>query len=66
VLEPFYLGRFTTPAILPWPNRMADLISGLALLTVGVTGCFRVLVAGRSGKRHMEGELPPSREHGVP
>ncbi|BEL05047.1 hypothetical protein Q0Z83_032380 [Actinoplanes sichuanensis] len=47
VLEPFVLGRFTTPAILPWPNHMANAISGLALLTVGVVGCFYVLVANR-------------------
>ncbi|GAA1388889.1 DUF6518 family protein [Catellatospora chokoriensis] len=47
VLEPFIVGRFTTPAILPWPNRVADLITGLALLTAGVAGCFGVLAAGR-------------------
>ncbi|MEU8284225.1 hypothetical protein AB0C01_07785 [Micromonospora sp. NPDC048905] len=47
VLEPFVAGRFTTPAILPWPNRVADILSGLALLTAGVVGCFRVLAAGR-------------------
>jgi hypothetical protein len=47
VLEPFVVGRFSTSAILPWPNRVADIISGLALLTAGVVGCFRVLAAGR-------------------
>ncbi|MEV1286163.1 hypothetical protein [Micromonospora sp. NPDC049679] len=47
VIEPFVVGRFTTPAILPWPNRVADIISGLALLTAGVVGCLRVLAAGR-------------------
>ncbi|MGC4864681.1 hypothetical protein ACLQ3B_04500 [Micromonospora sp. DT53] len=47
VLEPFVVGRFTTPAILPWPNRVADIVSGLALLTAGVVGCFRVLATGR-------------------
>lgn len=47
VLEPFYLGRFTTPAILPWPDRVADVITGLVLLTAGVVGGFRVLVTGR-------------------
>lgn len=46
VLEPFVVGRFTTPAILPWPNRVADIMSGLALLTAGVVGCLRVLAAG--------------------
>ncbi|GAB1644243.1 hypothetical protein [Krasilnikovia sp. MM14-A1259] len=47
VLEPFYLGRFTTPAILPWPDRVAAIGSGLALLTAGVAGCLRVLATGR-------------------
>ncbi|MET0415257.1 MAG: hypothetical protein ABW022_04465 [Actinoplanes sp.] len=47
MLEPFVLGRFTTPAILPWPNRAAGVISGLALLTAGLAGCFRILTAGR-------------------
>lgn len=47
VLEPFVHGWFTTPAILPWPNRVADLVSGLTLLTVGAAGCLHVLVAGR-------------------
>jgi hypothetical protein len=45
MLEPFYLGWFTTPAILPWPTRVAAIISGTALLTGGVAGCFRVLRA---------------------
>lgn len=47
MLEPFVLGRFNTPAILPWPNRMADVISGLTLLTAGAAGCVWVLAAGR-------------------
>ncbi|MDM4719133.1 hypothetical protein QTQ03_05800 [Micromonospora sp. WMMA1363] len=47
VLEPFVVGRFTTPAILPWPTRVAHIVSGLVLLTAGVVGCLRVLAAGR-------------------
>ena len=50
VLEPFVLGRFTTPAILPWPNRVADFISGSVLLTAGVAGCVWVL-AGKWRRR---------------
>jgi hypothetical protein len=46
VLEPLVVGLFTTPAILPWPNRVADVITGSALLTAGA-GCFRALIAGR-------------------
>nr|WP_301549411.1 hypothetical protein [Catellatospora citrea] len=47
MLEPFVVGRFTTPAILPWPNRVADIVTGLALLTAGAVGCCLVLAAGR-------------------
>jgi len=47
VLEPFVVGRFTTPAILPWPNRVADFISGSVLLAAGVAGWVRVLVEAR-------------------
>jgi hypothetical protein len=46
VLEPFVLGWFTTPAILPWPNRVADFISGSVLSTAGVAGCVWVLAGG--------------------
>jgi hypothetical protein len=47
VLEPFVLGMFTSPAIMPWPQRVASVISGLVLLTAGTAGCIRVLVAAR-------------------
>ncbi len=47
VLEPFVVGHFTTPAVLPWPNRVADVISGSALLAAGMVGCFCILTAGR-------------------
>lgn len=45
VLEPLVLGRFTTPAYLTWPDQVAEIISGLALLTAGVVGCFYFIVA---------------------
>jgi len=47
VLEPFVIGMFTTPAIMPWPGRVASVISGLVLLTAGTVGCLTVLVAAR-------------------
>jgi hypothetical protein len=47
VLEPFVIGMFTSPAIMPWPGRVASVISGLVLLTAGTVGCIRVLVAAR-------------------
>lgn len=55
VLEPFVLGWFTTPAILPWPNRVADFVSGSVLLTAGVAGCVWVL-AGEWRRRRASQE----------
>ncbi|SCG39967.1 hypothetical protein [Micromonospora humi] len=57
VLEPFVVGRFTTPAILPWPNRVADVVSGLVLLVAGVVGCARILTVGRR-RTAMPGQRP--------
>lgn len=57
VLEPFVLGRFTAPSILPWPNRVADFISGSVLLTAGIAGCVGVLAGGWSSTvRHARHE----------
>jgi hypothetical protein len=47
VLEPFVIGMFTSPAIMPWPGRVASAISGVVLLTAGTAGCIKVLVAAR-------------------
>ena len=47
VLEPFVIGMFTSPAIMPWPGRVASTISGVVLLTAGTAGCINVLVAAR-------------------
>lgn len=45
VLEPFVIGMLTTPAIMPWPTRVASTTSGVVLLTAGTAGCITVLVA---------------------
>ena len=47
VLEPFVIGMFTSPAIMPWPGRVASTISGMVLLTAGTAGGIKVLVAAR-------------------
>ena len=47
VLEPFVIGMFSNPAIMPWPTRVASVISGVLLLTAGAAGCITVLVAAR-------------------
>lgn len=37
-LEPFVLGMFTTPAILPWPDRVSSVVGGLLLSAAGTAG----------------------------
>lgn len=59
VLEPFVVGSFTTPAILPWPNRLADVISGSVLLAAGVAGGCRALAAARK-RRDRSRTAPPA------
>ena len=44
VLEPFPLGMFTTPAILPWPDRISSTASGVVLLAAGVISGAAALV----------------------
>jgi hypothetical protein len=60
VLEPFVLGRFTTPAILPWPNRVADVISGSVLLTAGVAGCVWVRAGGWRRRQALQERRVPA------
>jgi hypothetical protein len=44
VLEPFVLGMFTTPAVLPWPDRVSSIVGGVVLLTAGILGGTAVIV----------------------
>ncbi|GLY00660.1 hypothetical protein [Actinoplanes sp. NBRC 101535] len=55
VLEPFVIGQFTAPAILPWPTRVSGFVSGAMLLTLGLLGCLRVLVVLVVRKRQPSG-----------
>ncbi len=52
VLEPFVIGMFTSPAIMPWPTRVASTTSGVVLLTAGTVGCITVLVAARKQRSY--------------
>lgn len=45
VLEPFQVGMFTSPAILPWPDRVSSIVSGMVLVGAGAVGVLAVLVA---------------------
>lgn len=54
LLEPFAVGMFTLPAILPWPARVSSIVSGVILLAAGAIGGILVLVAAarRSSRMH--------------
>ncbi len=47
LLEPFVIGMFTSPAIVPWPTRLANVSCEVVLLAAGTTGCIKVLGAAR-------------------
>lgn len=58
LLEPFVVGAFTGPAILPWPDRMSSIVSGAILLAAGVVACVAILVV--AGQR-----VPPRPKNGT-
>lgn len=47
VLEPFYVGMFTMPAIIPWPGRVSSIVSGVVLLMAGTAAGAAILVRHR-------------------
>lgn len=51
VTEPFLLGMFEVPAILPWPVRMATTVCGVVLVLAGMVGGVAVIRARRPGRR---------------
>lgn len=58
VLEPFSVGMFTMPSILPWPTRVSSMVSGGVLLIAGTATGAAVLL--RRGRRT---EKTPLRNH---
>lgn len=48
LLEPFVIGMFTMPAIMPWSGRFASAIVGAILLATGILGCIKVLVTKKA------------------
>lgn len=49
VLEPFVVGMFTMPSILPWPTRVSSTVSGSVLLITGTAAGATLLL--RQGRR---------------
>ena len=55
VLEPFFVGMFTMPAIFPWPTRVSSIVGGGVLLIAGTAAGVAALL--QQGRR---AEEPPS------
>ncbi len=56
LLEPFVIGMFTSPAIMPWPTRFASISVGVVLLAAGTVGCIAVLAAARKQQPSTRGQ----------
>ncbi len=56
LLEPFVIGMFTSPAIMPWPTRFASISVGVVLLAAGTVGCIKVLAAARNQQSSTRGQ----------
>ena len=61
VLEPFYLGMFTMPAIMPWPGRVSSVVTGVVLVAAGTAGGAAVLVRHRR-RQSARGSLTDQRD----
>ncbi|MDR6318594.1 hypothetical protein J3R03_002790 [Actinoplanes couchii] len=59
MLEPWVLGLFFTSAVLPWPNRVADFVSGAVLSAAGMAGAVRVLAVSWKRRQASPGRLVP-------
>lgn len=51
VLEPFVTRSFSTPSMMPWPQRFAATTSGVLLVLLGTAGCIWVLVVARKDQQ---------------
>lgn len=58
ILEPFVVGMFGQPTILPWPDRVSSVVTGSILLATGVAGLTWSLF--RRGGSTQERWAPPS------
>lgn len=48
IVEPFFLGMFNTPAILPWANRVSSVVSAVVLIAAGTAGAAAILARHRT------------------
>ncbi len=49
MLEPFAIGMFARPVIMPWPDRVSSVVTGVILLVGGALGIAAVLAIAKRG-----------------
>lgn len=47
IIEPFYLGMFSPPAMLPWPSRVSSVVGATMLVAAGTAGAAAMLIRNR-------------------
>lgn len=47
ILEPLYLGMFSPPEMMPWPNRVSSVVSATLLIAAGTAAVAAILVRHR-------------------
>lgn len=60
VLEPFWSRMFSSPSILPWPDRVSDAVAGGVLFCAGCIGIAVVLVRHTRNRVSRPGVRPGS------
>ncbi|MEO5610194.1 MAG: hypothetical protein ABIQ61_13145 [Ornithinibacter sp.] len=51
ILEPFYLGMLSPPAVMPWPGRVSSVVSAVVLIAAGTAGAVSIIVRHRKRQR---------------
>ncbi|WP_289020348.1 hypothetical protein [uncultured Ornithinimicrobium sp.] len=59
VCEPFLIGMFTSPPIMPWPGRVSSVISGMILLLAGTVGGIAIIARYRRATATVRDRHPP-------
>lgn len=57
VLEPLYLGMFSMPEIMPWPERASSAVSAAVLIAAGTVGAATILIRHRREPVRRAGSL---------
>lgn len=59
LIEPIFVGLFSVPPMLPWPQRFASAVCGTTLMAGGVLGAVMILRLYKRNAGSPEAHLPP-------